>query len=231
MVLKTDDLFNFEKLKLIDKPNCARNAQFLPLDLQGCEGFLRKLPLTPPNCDQKIPPTIQDMINILTDPHAAASFAVAEARETNTQTSPAEGSPSATYDYASSEVMKDNLDIAKGNTCHVKAPGITGHIVLPGHISFYKRDGKTYAVTEGRWVLMSYKAVWVAKQISLDQDVIAPRGTQVLIIRVPSGSVGRIRDQGTEILLDCGTHVFNSGQVVNAGTVEYAQSTHISHGT
>jgi hypothetical protein len=230
MVSKTNDLFNFEKLKLIDKPNCPRNAEFLPLDLVGCEGFLQKLPLRAPNVDQKIPTTIQDMVNILTDSHAAASFAEAEARETSAETRPVEGSPSATYDYAS-EGMKHNLCIAKRNTCHAKAPGVMGHIVLPGHISFYKRDGKTYAVTEGRWVLLSYKAAWVTKLTALDQDVIAPKGTQVLIIRVPPGSVGRIRDQGTEVLLDCGTHVFNSGQVVNAGTVPYANFTHISHGT
>jgi hypothetical protein len=231
MVLKTNDLFNFDKLKLVDKPNCPKNASFLPLDLEGCEGFLHKLPLRTPNVDQKIPTTIHDMINILTDPHAVASFAEAEASETYAGTPPAEGSPSATYDYASSAVMKRNLRTAKRNTCHIKAPGVTGHIVLPGHISFYRRDGKTFAVTEGRWLLTSYKAAWVTKQIALDQDVIAPHGTQVLIIRVPPGSVGRIRDQGTEVLLDVGTHVFNSGQVVNTGTVQYAEYTHISHGT
>jgi hypothetical protein len=229
---KTNDLFNFDKLKLVDKPNCPKNAQFLPLDLQGCEGFLRKLPLRAPNVDQKEPTTIQDMINILTDPHAAASFAEAEGTSaTHANTSRAEGMPSTAYDYKTSAVMKRNLGIAQKNTCHRKAPGVTGHIVLPGHISFYKRDGKTFAVTEGRWMLMSYKAAWVTKQVSLDQDVIAPHGTQVLIIRVPPGSVGRIRDQGTEVLLDCGTHVFNSGQVVNTGTVQYAEFTHISHGT
>jgi hypothetical protein len=232
MVLKTNDLFNFDKLKLIDKPNCPRNAAFLPLDLEGCEGFLRKLPLRAPNVDQKVPITIHDMVNILTEPHAVASFAEAEAeaRETYAGTSPVEGSPSAIYDY-SSTVMKKNVRSAKRNTCHIKAPGVTGHIVLPGHISFYRRDGKTFAVTEGRWLLTSYKAAWAARQIALDQDVIAPHGTQVLIIRVPPGSVGRIRDQGTEVLLDVGTHVFNSGQVVNTGTVKYVEFTHISHGT
>jgi hypothetical protein len=228
----TSELFNFEKLKLVDKPNCPRNAEFLPLDLEGCEGFLRKLPLKAPNVDQKIPTTIQDMVNILTNPHAAASFAEAEGkRENSADTRQAEGSPSATYDYALSQVMRDNLHIAKKNTCHAKAPGVAGHIVLPGRISFYKHDGKTYAVTEGRWLLMSYKARWTTKLTALDQDVIAPSGTQVLIIRVPPGSVGRIRDQGTEVLLDSGTHVFNSGQVVNVGTVSYAEFTHINHGT
>jgi hypothetical protein len=229
MVSKINDLFNFDKLKLVDKPDCPRNAAFLPLDLEGCDGFLRKLPLRAPNVDQKTPTTIHDMINILTDPQAVASFAAAEAEalETSTETPLAEGAPSAIYNK-NSEVMKKNK---ARNTCHIKAPGVTGHIVLPGHISFYKKDGKTFAVTEGRWLLMSYKAGWATKQVSLNQDVIAPHGTQVLIIRVPPGSVGRIRDQGTEVLLDVGTHVFNSGQVVDAGTVRYAEFTHISHGT
>jgi hypothetical protein len=231
MMPKISDLFNFEKLKLIDKPNCPRNAEFLPLDLVGCEGFLRNLPLKAPNVDQKIPTTIQDMVNILTDPHAAASFAEAEARQTYAGTRPVEGSASPIYDYVSSKLMKDQLRIAMKNTSYVWTSGVAGHIVLPGHISFYQRDGKTFAVTEGRWLLMSYKAAWTTKLTALDKDVIAPMGTQVLIIRVPPGSIGRIRDQGTEVLLDSGTHVFNSGQVVNVGTVTYAEYTHINHGT
>lgn len=138
MVLKTNDLFNFDKLqlvdKLIDKPNCPRNAEFLPFDLEGCEGFLRKLPLRAPNVDQKTPTTIQDMVNILTNPEATASFAEAASLATYAETRPTERSPSAIYDYKSSAVMKSNIRFARKHTCHVKAPGVMGHIVLPGHI-------------------------------------------------------------------------------------------------
>lgn len=53
---------------------------------------------------------------------------------------------------------------------------------------------------------------------------------QVLIIRVPPGCVGTIFDQGTEVMLEVGTHVFNSGTVTNVGTRMYANFEHIHHG-
>jgi hypothetical protein len=78
---------------------------------------------------------------------------------------------------------------------------------------------------------MSYKARWIAQNIALDSDQIQLGNTsQVLIIRVPPGGVGRILDQGVPILLDVGTHVFNSGTIKNAGTILYANHTYFRHG-
>lgn len=170
------------------------------------------------------------MLNILTDPEAAAAFIEAEAG-VSVADLPEEGKPSpSVHDPERSQLMKDQLRAAKRRISHMKAPGILGHIVLPGCISFYVKDGQTFAVTEGRWMLPNPKAKWVSKQVSLDQDIIQPQGTQALIIRVPPGSVGRILDRGTPVLLDVGMHVFNSGVVVNVGTVKYAQNARISHG-
>lgn len=175
-------------------------------------------------------PTISDMLNILTDAEASAAFLEAEA---NAAGAPPveEGKPHpAVYDPESSSVMKKYLQKMKNRVSHIRAPGILGHVVLPGCISFYSKDGRTFAVTEGRWMLSNPKARWVVKQVSLDQNCIQPSGTQVLIIRIPPGCVGRILDQGTPVLLDVGMHVFNSGVVVNVGTVQYANNDRISHG-
>ena len=192
---------------------------------------MNKLPLEGPNVDLQKAPTISDMLNILTDPEAFAAFTQAELSDSSTEVVE-EGKPLPTvYDPEQSPVMKKHLKAAKRRISHVKAPGILGHIVLPGCISFYVKDGKTYAVTEGRWMLCNPKAKWVSKQITLNQDIIQPQGTQALVIRVPPGSVGRILDRGTPVLLDVGMHVFNSGVVVNVGTVEYAVNATISHGT
>ena len=169
------------------------------------------------------------MVNILTDSEAQAAFLQAEHMHANDERE--EGKPlAAVYDPNVSPIMKKYLRAARGRTAHIAAPGILGHIVLPGCISFYNKDGKTFAVTEGRWMIPNPKAQWASKQISLDQDTIHPPGTQVLIIRVPPGSVGRILDKGTPVLLDVGMHVFNSGVVVNVGTVEYSKNLLITHG-
>lgn len=189
--------------------------------------------MKPPNVDQKIPHTVAEMVNILTDSEAVAAFDAATALLVNQEADifRVEGFPSSVYDYAKSPVMVQQLKGAKRRTCHIKAPGIMGHIVNPGALSFYIVDGKIYAVSQGRWMLTSYKASWVAKNIPLVQaDLVIGQQQQVLIIRVPPGAVGRIHDQGVEILLDVGTHVFNSGTVENASTVRYASSHHISHG-
>lgn len=228
-----EDLFDFDSLKLVDKPDSPKNAKSLPQTLEGCEGYIKKLPLKAPNADQKDPRTIQDMVNILTDRKAAALFDKAEAELANGGEAGVvrpEGHPSSVYDYKSSAVMMAGLHSTRRQLSHMAAPWVFGHVVMPGCISFYQKDGKTYAATEGRWTLPNPKARWVANNISLDQDQIQPENTKVLIIRVPPGSVGRVRDQGVEILLDVGTHVFNSGTVVNAGTCEYCAQTHIPHG-
>lgn len=229
-----NELLSFENLKLVEKPDCSRNAKNLPQTLVGCEGFLQQWPLNAANVNPKKPSTISDMVNILTDPEATAMFKEGEEQlleeSGDVSQSRVEGAVGDVYSYTSSGVMKTLLKAAKRRTCHVRAPGITGHVVNPGFISFYKKDGKTYAVTEGRWLLMSYKARWIAKNIKLDAAEIQPPNSQVLIIRVPPGSVGRILDQGVEVLLDIGTHVFNSGTIVNAGTLKYADHVHIKHG-
>jgi hypothetical protein len=230
--LATDDPFSFDKLKLVDKPDSPKNAKELPLTLEGCEGCLSGLPLRAPNVDQKNPKTVQDMVNILTDPEAGAAFIEAGEQliDLEAEAVRSEGLPSVVYDYQHSGVMKKELNGARKRTSHQKAPGVLGHIVNPGCISFYKRDGKTFAVTEGRWMLTSIKASWIAKNVPLDQDKISLSLSQVFILRVPPGCVGRIRDQGVEILLDVGTHVFNSGTVTDNGTDTYAGDFYINHG-
>jgi hypothetical protein len=106
-----------------------------------------------------------------------------------------------------------------------------GHVVFPGCLSFYKLDSKTFATPPGRWFLASVKAKWFAKNQQLNVDQISLNSATVMIIPVPPGSVGRIRDQGVEHLLDrVGIHVFNSGTVSNTGMVEYNKSNHIPHG-
>lgn len=66
--------------------------------------------------------------------------------------------------------------------------------------------------------------------ISLDQDLIQPEGTQVLIIRIVEGEIGMVIEQGVYKLLDIGTHVYNSGTVKYIGRYKYAQRDHICHG-
>ena len=56
-------------------------------------------------------------------------------------------------DY-SGELMEAQLGLTKDRISHSKAPGVLGHVVKPGFISFYSMNGKTYAVAEGRWWLM-----------------------------------------------------------------------------
>lgn len=53
---------------------------------------------------------------------------------------------------------------------------------------------------------------------------------QVRIIRVLPGEVGLIREQGTEVLLDVGTHVFNSGTVSIFGKISISETKNFSHG-
>ena len=169
------------------------------------------------------------MVNILTNPQAASAFAQAQEVQGDPRNEQ-EGMPSAVYDYESSTVLKNQLKKACKATCHAKAPGVLGHVVLPGHISFYKKDGKTFCVPQGRWFLTNPKARWIGKNVRLDQEVIQSHQSQVLIIRVSPGSVGRVLDQGVPILLNVGTHVFNSGTVSDDGSRKIADFNYLSHG-
>ncbi len=126
--------------------------------------------------------------------------------------------------------MKAQVSSAKHVTSHSRAPGVMGHVVKPGCISFYAMNGKTHAVAEGRWWLMKncFKASWIDRNKSLDDDYI--NVGQVRIIRVLPGEVGLIREQGTEVLLDVGTHVFNSGTVSIFDKVKISEKKNFSHG-
>lgn len=227
-----DDTFNFDKLKLVEKPDSQLNSPGLPQTLEDCEGFLTKLPLVAPNVD-KNPKTIADMVNVMTQPDAQEIFVKAQANvDEGTDVPVGSGLPSRVYNVSSSPEMKEQLRLAKKHTCHIPAPGVFGHVVQPGCISFYNKDGKTYAVSEGRWWLASAKAKWIARNVAVNQDIIQfpPDKSKVLILRVCPGQVALSRDQGVEILLDVGTHVFNSGTVSYIDTKEYAKSQYFSHG-
>ena len=80
----------------------------------------------------------------------------------------------------------------------IAALGIFGHVVNPGCLSFYTLDGRTFAVSQGRWwvmdgiyifrrwsdankkilltrnirILLSPKAFWIAKNVSIDQEMV-----------------------------------------------------------
>ena len=90
------------------------------------------------------------MVNILTDSEADASF---EKKKDDGGGERKEGEPDAVFDY-SGTLMKAELAKAKSRVSHAKAPGVLGHVVKPGFISFYTMSGKTFAVSEGRWWLM-----------------------------------------------------------------------------
>lgn len=66
------------------------------------------------------------------------------------------------------------------------------------------------------------------RNVSLDNDQIT--AGEVHIIRVLPGEVGLIRAQGSEVLLDVGTHVFNSGTVSIGGKVVYSDQKYFHHG-
>ncbi|KAL9178996.1 hypothetical protein ACHAXT_011969 [Thalassiosira profunda] len=217
----------FEGLRLVEKPDSPYNAKFLPETLDDCQGHLKQLPLQSPNADSKIAYTIADMVNILTHSGADAMFE----KEKVAFAQRKEGEPDAVFDYGGSALMKKELASAKSRCGHMKAPGILGHVVKPGYISFYTLNGKTFAVSEGRWWLMKapVKAHWMSsRNVSLDGDLISVG--EVHILRVLPGQVGMIRAQGTEVLLDVGTHVFNSGTVSIVGKVNLADQRYFSHG-
>jgi len=226
----SEDSMSFESLKLVENPDSPLNSKSLPLTLEDCVGYMKKLPLRAPNADSRKPSTIADMINILSETSAAVNFE-RQRKKSNNDDNRREGEPDKVFDY-SGELMKAQLSFTKHRISHSKAPGVLGHVVKPGFISFYTMNGKTYAVAEGRWWLMKnpIKANWVrdATNRSLDDDFITVG--QVRILRVLPGEVGLIREQGTEVLLDVGTHVFNSGIVSVQGKVKYNELKHFNHG-
>mmetsp|Transcript_20111 Transcript_20111/g.37885 ORF Transcript_20111/g.37885 Transcript_20111/m.37885 type:complete len:747 (+) Transcript_20111:542-2782(+) len=168
------------------------------------------------------------MVNILTRSEAYASF---EKEKKDDGVTRNEGDPDLVFDY-NGPLMKSELAKSKSRGSHLKAPGMLGHVVRPGCISFYTINGKTFALSEGRWWLMKnpIRAHWLRghRNISLDRDETS--AGEVHIIRVLPGEVGLIRAQGTEVLLDVGTHVFNSGTVTIAGKVAYSENHHFHHG-
>ena len=220
---------NFDTLLLVEKPDSALNSSFLPHTLEDCEGYLQKLPLKSPNADSKIPSTVANMVNILTRIEADASFEKEKTESVEGQRK--EGEPDPVFDY-NGTLMKTELKKAKHRSGHSKAPFIMGHVVKPGCLSFYTMNGKTFAISQGRWWLMKspIKAHWLNgnRNVTLDRNQIT--AGQVHILRVLPGEVGMIREQGSEVLLDVGTHVFNSGTVTINGTMSYSDNKYFHHG-
>lgn len=66
------------------------------------------------------------------------------------------------------------------------------------------------------------------KNVSLDRDHIS--AGEVHIVRVLPGEVGQVRVQGSESLLDVGTHVFNSGTVSIGNKVKLSSTKYFNHG-
>lgn len=148
----SEDSMSFESLKLVENPDSPLNSKSLPLTLEDCVGYMKKLPLRAPNADSRKPSTIADMINILSETSAAVNFE-RQRKKSNNDDNRREGEPDKVFDY-SGELMKAQLSLTKHRISHSKAPGVLGHVVKPGFISFYTMNGKTYAVAEGRWWLM-----------------------------------------------------------------------------
>mmetsp|Transcript_2689 Transcript_2689/g.4932 ORF Transcript_2689/g.4932 Transcript_2689/m.4932 type:complete len:819 (-) Transcript_2689:411-2867(-) len=226
------EAINFDNLKLVEKPDSPLNSSFLNQTLKDCKGYLKKLPLQSPNAHSKISYTIANMVNILTHSGADASFQKEKEDNANANSQDRkEGEPDAVFDY-NGALMKKELAKAKSRTSHTNAPGVLGHVVKPGFISFYTKNGKTFATTEGRWWLMKspVKSHWMYghRNVSLDNDHIS--AGEVHIIRILPGEVGLIRAQGTEVLLDVGTHVFNSGTVSLIGRYAYSNEKYFHHG-
>ena len=95
------------------------------------------------------------MVNILTDSEANSRFdnaklsleGVGERKE---------GEPHEVYQPSGTTMKKECKYL---HVAHSKAPGVLGFLTRPGCISFYTQNGKTYAVSEGRWWLMKV-CVW-----------------------------------------------------------------------
>ncbi|KAL7482122.1 hypothetical protein ACHAW6_007814 [Cyclotella cf. meneghiniana] len=219
---------SYEECLLIDTVDNPRNSGCILSTLEECDGHLTSLPALKPNVDRSKPQTIANMVNILTVTTANALLKQEELKYSGEIAEIEKGEPLSMYKFdKKNEVVMKLASSAK--TSHMTAPFPFGHVVKPGFISFYKNDGRTYAVPEGRWMLPNPKAKWVAHNIPLNQDLISPSGTQVIIVRVPVGAVGRIWDQGVGVLLDEGTHVFNGGQITVDKTISFKDSVYINH--
>ncbi|GKY97732.1 hypothetical protein MPSEU_000731400 [Mayamaea pseudoterrestris] len=220
----------------------ALEASIPPQDLRDCSGYLKELPIRCCNADARKPESLVDMVNILaSNPHTQALFdqeikrqemrakraaaaAIANGSSSNRQDKlETDGSnttvdplrPHSVYDYESSDIMTEAIKVIKHSCCHVHGPA--GHSVAQGCISFYKHNGTTYAAGPGKWLLMSLKAKWIAKNVPVNQQVIV--AGSVFMVQIPLGSIGRIRYQGSHVLLASGTHVFNAGSAVDDGTI------------
>ncbi len=226
IVNEGDEIFDYELLSLIDKPTGSSTPL---LSINYCEGHLDRLPLKLPNADLNNPQSIVDMVNILTKQGAEAEFKKALDNNENFEQDRAQGDLTAIFSV-DSELMKNMLKSAKKRTVHKRAFTSFGHVVNPGCASFYQKDGLTYAVTEGRWILFSERAKWIKKNVSLQEETITFEDSTVMIIRINPGKIGKIFEQGVEKLLDVGTHVFNSGTVSFEGTVAINDNAYFNHG-
>jgi hypothetical protein len=170
------------------------------------------------------------MVNILTVTTANAQLKQKELKYSGKIAEMEKGEPLSMYKLDKKHEVVMNL-ASSAKTSHMRAPFPFGHIVKPGYISFYKNDGRTYAVSEGRWMLPlpNPKAKWVACNITLNQDIISSSETQVIIVRVPVGAVGHIWDQDFGVLLNEGTNIFNGGQITVDNTISFKDSVYINH--
>jgi len=230
-----EGIFDFQQLKLIEKPSMSSDA--LPQTLEDCVGFSNEFPLQQPNADNC---SVVDMVNILSMPEADDLIKAA-------MNLPSYGAEDVwmheyageyktrqeqVYNNGESDPLVTLKKKADNKICHVSAPLNFGHVVRPGCISFYSKFGLTYAAPEGKWWLPNVNAKWIEgyKNVSLDQDLIQTSDNQVIIIRVVEGQVGLITVQGVHRLLDVGTHVFNSGTVKFCKIICYSDNSYFSHG-
>lgn len=255
MGVSSEPVTSFASLRLIQYPwspdgSPAEEAAPLkppPETLEDCPGYLKELPLKPPNADARRPHTLVDMVNILaSNPHMQALFdqeilraqRIQQKRNTkpkadDTHTTAAASTVvaatplPAVYDYEASDIMKEALKVLPRSCCHVSSP--TGHSVRQGHMSFYQWNGTTYAVGPGKWLLMSLKAKWILKNVAVATEPAIAAGS-VLLVQVPQGSVGRVWYQNAPLLLAPGTHVLHGGTAQNVGTIRLGEEPYWNHG-
>jgi hypothetical protein len=56
----SEDSMSFESLKLVENPDSPLNSKSLPLTLEDCVGYMKKLPLRAPNADLRKPSTMAE---------------------------------------------------------------------------------------------------------------------------------------------------------------------------
>ena len=198
------------------------------------------------------------MVNILTSSKAAAKFEMLD--DAAASGNRREGCPSAVYNYGGEVMKKELSKASSRSSHtkaasvlgHIVKPGYISFYTINGKV-FAVSEGRWWLVKVSNtstlyktgilqyYLLMtlSYililiqdpiKAQWLqrSRNISLDQNHIT--AGDVHILRILPGEVGMIRAQGTEVLLDVGTHVFNSGTVSIVGKVSYADNKYFRHG-